>query len=49
MSKDLVGTGGDFWVVCYNESYEVKDKKNTCDGWATSRSWGMVVFESGEL
>ena len=49
MFEDLVGTSGDFLMVCYNESYEVKDKKNTCDGWITGRSWSMVVFESGEL
>ena len=49
MLKDLTGTGGGFLMVCYNESYEIKDKKNTCDGWITSRSRSMVVFESGEL
>ena len=49
MLKDFDWAGGDFLMVCYNESYEVKDKKNTCDGWVTSWSWGMAVFESGEL
>ena len=49
MFKNLDWAGGGFLMVCYNESYETKDKKNTCDGWITGRSWSMVVFESGEL